>query len=193
MLKYKAGDEVFYYGDMSSQYAFPGVKVIEVAEENELFKNYIYKIDGVWYKEQDIGLYRTREEIEGTKKNPPHHVDQSTPAHIIEGVSKDEPTTVNPFGGKQSRVMYDYTLCDPKAMFEMTKVLKYGADKYGAENWRLIPIREHLNHMLIHTYAYLAGDTSDEHLSHIMCRALFAQGVAVQTQQDVERAEKEEK
>jgi len=30
----------------------------------------------------------------------------------------------------------------------------------------------------MHVYAYLAGDRSDEHLSHIMCRAMFAQGVA---------------
>jgi hypothetical protein len=109
---------------------------------------------------------------------------------IVRGVSKDEPIVINEQGGGQSRTLYDFTLADPKAMFEMCKVLHEGALKYGADNWRLISIREHLNHMLIHAYAYLAGDKSDEHLSHIMCRALFAQGVAVQTEEDVKYAQK---
>lgn len=107
---------------------------------------------------------------------------------MIEGVSKDEPRVTNEQGGSQSRVLYDFTLADPKAMFEMCKVLKEGADKYGRENWRLIDVEDHLNHMIIHAYAYLAGDRSDEHLSHIMCRALFAQGVQVQDKEDVENA-----
>ena len=33
--------------------------------------------------------------------------------------------------------------------------------------------------MIIHAYAYLAGDNTDEHLSHIMCRAMFAQAVEI--------------
>lgn len=106
---------------------------------------------------------------------------------IVAGVSKDEPIMVNEKGGGQSRVHYRFDLLDPKAMFEMTKVLKEGADKYGDDNWRLIDIRDHLNHMIIHAYAYLAGDASDEHLSHIMCRAMFAQGVALQTDEDVQK------
>jgi hypothetical protein len=97
---------------------------------------------------------------------------------MIEGVGKDEPIMTNEQGGKQSQVQYRFDLADPKAMFAMCKVLKEGFDKYGGdENWRKIPIEDHLNHLLIHTYAYLAGDRQDEHLSHIMCRALFAQGV----------------
>jgi hypothetical protein len=93
-------------------------------------------------------------------------------------VGKDAPTTVNEKGGRQSKVLYRFDLIDPDAIFEMTKVLKEGADKYGdGENWRNIDTRDHLNHLLIHTYAYLAGDTSDEHLSHVMCRAMFAQSV----------------
>ncbi len=99
----------------------------------------------------------------------------------IKGVGPEAETEVNQKGGKQSKVLYRFDLADPKAMFEMCKVLKEGADKYGDdENWRRIPVREHLNHLLIHTYAYLAGDRSDEHLSHIMCRATFAQGVALE-------------
>lgn len=97
----------------------------------------------------------------------------------VKGVGKDAPIVTNEKGGKQSKVLYRFDLLDPGAMFEMTKVLEEGTHKYQENNWHNISVKEHLNHMLIHTYAYLAGDLSDEHLSHIMCRAMFAQGVAL--------------
>ncbi len=106
---------------------------------------------------------------------------------VVQGVGKDEPVVTNEKGGGQSKVHYRLDLIDPKALFATAKVLKEGADKYGAENWRLIDIDDHLNHLLIHAYAYLAGDTSDEHLSHIVCRALFALGVDLQTEKDIEK------
>lgn len=100
---------------------------------------------------------------------------------IISGVGKDEPTEVNEFGGKQSRLDYRFDLIDPKALFAVAKVLKDGHDKYGSDqNWRVIPIRDHLNHLLAHTYAYLAGDRQDDHLSHAVCRALFALAVEIE-------------
>jgi hypothetical protein len=102
---------------------------------------------------------------------------------VVEGVGKDAPTVTNERGGKQSKVLYRFDLLDPRAMFEMTKVLAEGAEKYGEDNWRNIDVRDHLNHLLVHTYAYLAGDKSDEHLSHIMCRAMFAQAVAIQEEE----------
>lgn len=92
----------------------------------------------------------------------------------------DAPTTTNEKGGSQSDVPVRFDLIDAKAMFEMAKVLDHGARKYGEDNWRLISVNDHLNHLLMHTYAYLAGDTTDDHLSHILCRATFAQGVALQ-------------
>lgn len=93
---------------------------------------------------------------------------------LIEGVGPGAPTVVNEHGGKQSQVLYRFDLVDPIAIFEMTKVLKKGADKYGEDNWKNISIRDHLNHLLIHVYAYLAGDTQDDHLSHALCRAMMA-------------------
>ena len=97
----------------------------------------------------------------------------------VDGVGPDAPTVINEKGGKQSKVLYRFDLLDPMAMFEMTRVLEEGAKKYGENNWHNIPVVDHLNHMLIHAYAYLAGDRSDEHLSHIMCRAMFAQAVEI--------------
>lgn len=91
----------------------------------------------------------------------------------------DRPITTNEKGGGQSHVPVRFDLVDGKAMFKMCAVLHEGAEKYGDNNWRLIDIGDHLNHLIMHAYAYLAGDRSDEHLSHIMCRAMFAQAVAI--------------
>jgi hypothetical protein len=105
--------------------------------------------------------------------------------NIIEGVGVDAPTITNKKGGKQSKMLYSFTSMDPAAMFAIAKVLQQGKEKYGDdENWRNVSVKEHLNHLIIHAYAYLAGDTSDEHLSHIGCRALFALGVDLKLPQE---------
>lgn len=97
---------------------------------------------------------------------------------MIPGVGPEAETIVNEKGGKQSKVDYAFDALDPQAMFAMCKVLEEGRQKYGSdENWRKIPVREHINHAIIHLYAYLAGDKQDEHLSHAMCRVHFAQAV----------------
>lgn len=104
-----------------------------------------------------------------------------TSPSVIKGVDPNAPTVVNEGGGKQSATLYRFDLVDPRAIFAMTEVLKQGFDKYGSdENWRCIPVRDHINHALIHFYAFLAGDTSDDHLSHAMCRAMFALAVDIE-------------
>jgi hypothetical protein len=95
-------------------------------------------------------------------------------------VSPDAPTTTNDQGGSQSLIPVRFDLIDAKALFEVAKVLHTGAVKYGVDNWRKIPVEDHINHNIMHAYAYLAGDRSDEHLSHMTCRSIFAQGVALQ-------------
>ena len=106
-----------------------------------------------------------------------HDRRDAAPSAISEIASPDAPITTNAQGGSQSHLPTRFDLIDAKAMFEMAKVLHEGAEKYGADNWRLIPINDHLNHLLMHTFAYLAGDKTDDHLSHILCRATFAMGV----------------
>lgn len=96
----------------------------------------------------------------------------STP--VIAGVGPDAPTVTNDAGGKQSAVPYRCDLLPPRALLDVAAVLKGGADRYGDDNWRAIGRRDHLNHALTHVYAYLAGDRSDDHLSHAACRLLFA-------------------
>lgn len=95
-------------------------------------------------------------------------------------VSPDAPIKTNDKGGSQSKVDVRFDLIDGPALFEMAAVLHDGAEKYGANNWRKIDVEDHLNHLIMHAYAWLSGDRTDEHLSHIMCRSMFAQGVAIE-------------
>ncbi len=101
-------------------------------------------------------------------------------SRIKDVTAKDIETHTNEKGGSQSHIPVRFDLADGNAMFAMCAVLHEGAEKYGANNWRKIDIDAHLNHLIMHAYAYLAGDRTDEHLSHIMCRAMFAQGVDLQ-------------
>jgi hypothetical protein len=94
--------------------------------------------------------------------------------------SPDAPTITNERGGSQSLIEVRFDLIDGAALFEMAKVLHTGAVKYGENNWRKIDVPDHLNHLIMHAYAWLAGDHTDEHLSHIMCRSMFAQAVDLQ-------------
>lgn len=63
---------------------------------------------------------------------------------------------------------------DLQQVIRIAKVLQFGADKYKANNWRLIPQEEHINHALIHLIAALAGDTQDDHIDHALCRLMMA-------------------
>lgn len=102
------------------------------------------------------------------------------PGRISKEASPDAPTTTNEKGASQSFIEVRFDLIDGPAMFEMAHVLHQGAVKYGENNWRGIPVEDHINHLIMHAYAYLSGDTSDHHLSHILCRAMFAQAVKIQ-------------
>lgn len=97
----------------------------------------------------------------------------------VKGMDKDAPTVTNASGASQSHLPYRFDLFDGPAMFRMAEVLDEGARKYGENNWRGIPVEDHLNHMIAHAYAYLSGDDSDDHLSHVMCRAMFAQACQI--------------
>lgn len=92
----------------------------------------------------------------------------------IKGVGPDAPIQVNEQGGKQSATPYRFDLLDAPAMFRLAEVLAYGATKYGDNNWRAIPVQDHINHALQHVFAYQAGDGSDDHLGHALCRMMMA-------------------
>ena len=97
---------------------------------------------------------------------------------VILGVQPDVPTEVNEHGGRQSSTPYAFHFLPPHALFAAAEVAKYGAEKYGEtllnRNYKRIPPEEHVNHTVQHLFAYLAGDESDDHLSHAILRAMFA-------------------
>lgn len=90
------------------------------------------------------------------------------------GLAPDAPIVENGDGGKQSKVEGRFDLIPPIAMFELAKVMQHGAEKYVARNWYKIPLDSHINHLLMHTMAYLAGDRQEDHLSHVLARAAMA-------------------
>jgi hypothetical protein len=92
---------------------------------------------------------------------------------MLKGLSKDEPIVTNEKGGKQSKSLYGFHLLDAKAMFKLAEVLQYGATKYERDNWRKIPAEEHLNHAFQHAFAWMSGDTQDDHAGHFLCRAMM--------------------
>jgi len=88
------------------------------------------------------------------------------------------PVCTNKNGGKQSATPYGFQFLPPAAMFAAAEVVLQGAAKYGdtvyERNYKRIPVEDHINHAVQHLFAYLAGDISDDHLSHAIVRCLFA-------------------
>lgn len=94
----------------------------------------------------------------------------------LKGLSKSEPIVTNEHGGKQSELPYRFDLFQgiaAKALFILAGVLSYGAKKYGDNNWHKISPKEHLNHALVHAFAWLRGDKQDDHAGHFLCRAFM--------------------
>ena len=93
---------------------------------------------------------------------------------MFKGMGPDTEIEVTETGGKHSKIPYRFDLIDAETMFAVAEVLAAGAEKYGENNWRSIPVEANLNHLLAHVFAYLGGDDQDDHLSHVCCRAIFA-------------------
>jgi len=96
-------------------------------------------------------------------------------AKVIEGVGKDAPIHRHESGGLESKPAGEFVRSFPaKAILNLAKVIQHGIDRYAPNNWRLIPRAAHLNHALIHMFAYIAGDDQDDHLGHVLCRIAMA-------------------
>lgn len=100
-------------------------------------------------------------------------------AKPVAGVGPEADTVTNADGGKQSHVPYRCDLLPPLAVLAVASVLHHGAEKYGPDNWRKIPVNDHVNHAMTHLFASLAGDRQDDHLEHAACRILFALELAL--------------
>ena len=90
---------------------------------------------------------------------------------------------VNEKGAPQSHTSCRFDLIPPIALFKIAEVLGYAVEKYGqgefkgrpiSGKWSDIPVEDHLNHSIQHIYGYLLGDNTEDHLSHAICRLMFA-------------------
>ena len=94
---------------------------------------------------------------------------------MVKGVGVDaEIVTDATTGAKQSAVSHRCDLLPPLATLHVAGILHGGSLKYGDWNWFKIPMSDNLNHALVHIFAFLAGDTSDDHLGHAACRMMMA-------------------
>jgi len=70
------------------------------------------------------------------------------------------------------------SLLPPCALAEVIDVLTFGANKYGADNWRNVEASRYLDALMRHVEAYRRLEHADpetgrSHLAHAVCCALF--------------------
>lgn len=102
-------------------------------------------------------------------------------------------------GGAGSKIPW-WELLDFRALDEIARVLEHGARKYARDNWRAVPVDEHIRHSVRHLFAvledgqqyqeYIAREKLLDELAHGACRALMALAVFLQESFTADRAPK---
>jgi hypothetical protein len=101
---------------------------------------------------------------------------------LIDGVGPDAPIEENDKGYRSSRTPYRMDLMPGKALLHLSAIMCEGAQTHGENNWKNGTVNDHLNKMLVHVFAHLAGDTSDNHIGHMAWRAMAALEIHLQEQ-----------
>lgn len=91
--------------------------------------------------------------------------------------------TKHAMGQKHDQAKPRFSLIPHKALWQVVEVLEFGANKYGADNWRHVPnARErYFNACHRHLNAWWMGEKVDSesglpHLAHAVCCLMFLMG-----------------
>ena len=109
-----------------------------------------------------------------SNKNLMHH------SHIDDNQVKTASTTDSGFK-KLDSGKTRFTLVDPVFVEGFAKILTDGAQKYGVDNWKLLPddeLHRYQDALLRHINSYFKGekldpDTGMSHLYHAACNLMF--------------------
>ena len=83
-------------------------------------------------------------------------------------------TVTNEAGGKQSFLEARFDCIPPIVLRLLAQCLGFGARKYGADNWKKIPLDDNLAHAQNHINEFRLGDRSEPHLVNAIARLSFA-------------------
>lgn len=104
----------------------------------------------------------------------------NTDVYFKEVTEETELSSKQPEGKKFDTGKPSYTLLPFPAITEVVKILMFGEQKYGRDNWQKVPNarQRYLDACLRHCISYCEGETYDpesgkHHLAHAVCCLLF--------------------
>ena len=85
------------------------------------------------------------------------------------------------YGRKIGFIPFAFHLVPIEGLAKVAAVMRSGERSGRGDNWKDVPVAEHLNHAICHIYGYLCGDRTENHLANAGCRVLMA--IALDTQE----------